>query len=74
MDTAREVPDAQAQAEAHFNAYRAALEEKKWDEALVALQNAVSLDPQRYAPFPMQQYQVKEILGADGVRYGISLF
>ena len=60
------VNDASAQAEAHYNAYRAALEEKKWDEALTAIQQAVSLDGQRFALFPMQRYQPKRILGAGG--------
>jgi formylglycine-generating enzyme required for sulfatase activity/tRNA A-37 threonylcarbamoyl transferase component Bud32 len=63
---ADEVHDAAAQAEAHFNAYRAALEEKKWDAALAAMQRAAALDAQRFAPFPMQRYQVREILGAGG--------
>jgi len=63
---AEEVHDVAAQAEAQFNAYRAALEEKKWDVALAAIQKAASLDSQRFAPFPMQRYQVKRILGAGG--------
>ena len=63
---AEEVHDSAAQAEAQFNAYRAALEEKKWGDALVAIQKAASLDSQRFAPFPMQRYQAKEILGAGG--------
>lgn len=66
MAVAEEVDDPAAQAEAHFNAYRAALEEDKWDDALAAIQIAASLDSQRFAPFPMQRYQVKEILGAGG--------
>ena len=32
-----------AQAEAQFNAYRAALEEKKWSEALAAIKKAPRL-------------------------------
>jgi hypothetical protein len=60
------VHDATAQAEAQFNAYRAALEEKKWAVALAAIQKAASLDSQRFAPFPMQRYQATEILGAGG--------
>ena len=63
---AEEVHDACAQAEAQFNAYRAALEEKKWGDALVAIQKAALLDSQRFAPFPMQRYQPKKILGAGG--------
>ena len=60
------ITDATAQAEAQFNAYRAALEEKKWEEALAAIQKAASLDSQRFAPFPMQRYQPKRLLGAGG--------
>jgi formylglycine-generating enzyme required for sulfatase activity/tRNA A-37 threonylcarbamoyl transferase component Bud32 len=58
--------EASAQAEAHFNAYRAALEQKKWDEALAEIQKAASLDSQCFAPFPLQRYQAKRILGAGG--------
>jgi serine/threonine protein kinase len=53
-------------AEASFNAYRAALEEKKWDAALSALREAGSHDPQRFAPFPLHRYEPKRILGAGG--------
>lgn len=60
------ITDGTGQAEAQFNAYRAALEEKKWPDALAAIQKAASLDSQRFAPFPMQRYQVKSILGAGG--------
>jgi uracil-DNA glycosylase family 4 len=63
---AENTTEASAQAEAHFNAYRAALEQKKWDEALAEIQKAASLDAQRFAPFPLQRYQVKRILGAGG--------
>ena len=55
---------AAGQAEGHFNAFRAALEATRWDEALAAIQRAASLDPQRFALFPMERYQPKEILGA----------
>ena len=63
---ATDVHDSAAQAEAQFNAYRSALEEKKWDDALVAIQKAALLDSQRFAPFPMQRYQAKKLLGAGG--------
>jgi len=63
---AEEVHDAAAQAEAQFNAYRAALEEKKWGDALAAIQQAARLDSQRFAPFPLQRYEPKRILGAGG--------
>jgi tetratricopeptide (TPR) repeat protein len=55
-----------AQAEAHHNTYRAALERQQWADALTALQEAVKLDPERFAPFPMQQYPPQRILGAGG--------
>src|SRR5262249_31091228 len=63
---AEKVHDTAAQAEAQFNAYRAALEEKKWADALAAIQQAATLDTQRFAPFPLQRYQPKKILGAGG--------
>ena len=66
MAVAAEVHDASAQAEAQFNAYRSALEEKRFDMALAAIQKAAVLDSQRFAPFPMQRYQPKQILGAGG--------
>jgi hypothetical protein len=60
------ITDATAQAEAHFNAYRASLEVKTWDKALAAIQKAASLDSQRFAPFFMERYQPTRILGAGG--------
>ena len=60
------VGDPSDKAEASFNAYRAALEEKKWDDALAALREAASHDPQRFAPFPLHRYEPKRILGAGG--------
>ena len=60
------VGDPSAKAEASFNAYRAALEERKWDAALAALREAGSHDPQRFAPFPLHRYEPKRILGAGG--------
>jgi hypothetical protein len=58
--------DAGAQAEAHFNAYRAALERRDWDAALRALCRAVRLDARRFAPFPVGKYRPERILGAGG--------
>ncbi len=58
--------DSSAKAEAHFNAYRAALESKIFVEALVAIQAAASLDPKRFEPFPISRYKPKRILGAGG--------
>jgi hypothetical protein len=53
-------------AEAHFNAYQAALECRQWDEALAALRQAVALDPGRFTPFPLGKYEPERILGAGG--------
>ncbi|MEI7855632.1 MAG: SUMF1/EgtB/PvdO family nonheme iron enzyme, partial [Planctomycetota bacterium] len=58
--------DSSAKAEAHFNAYRAALESKNLVEALVAIQVAASLDPKRFEPFPISRYKPKSLLGAGG--------
>jgi uracil-DNA glycosylase family 4 len=60
------VADPKAQAEAHFNAYRAALERREWDAGLDALREAVRLDRSRFTPFPMEKYQPRRILGAGG--------
>ena len=58
--------DPRAQAEAHFAAYRAALERSRWDEALTELRAAVAGDAGRFAPFPMVDYEAERILGAGG--------
>ncbi len=60
------VDDPAARAEAHANAYRAALERRDWTAALAALREAVKLDAARFAPFPMDKYQPERILGAGG--------
>lgn len=60
------VADPAAQAEAAFNLYWAALEQKKWDDALAAIRQAAALDGLRFAPFPLHRYQPRRILGAGG--------
>jgi tRNA A-37 threonylcarbamoyl transferase component Bud32 len=55
-----------AEAEARFNAYRAALERHNFDEALRELRVAVRLDAGRFAPFPFDKYEPIRILGAGG--------
>jgi len=65
-EVVRVVGDPSDKAEASYNAYRAALEEKQWDAALAALREAGSHDPQRFAPFPLHRYEPKRILGAGG--------
>jgi len=56
-----------AEAETHYNAYRTALEQKKWDEALNEIKEAAGLDPGRFEPFPLRRYQPQRILGAGGM-------
>ena len=53
----RVVPNPRAQAEAHANAYHAALEQRDWDTALTELREAVKLDRARLAPFPIEKFQ-----------------
>lgn len=63
---AASVTDREAQAEAHFNAYRAALEQRDWQGALQYLTHAVELDRSRFEPFPCRKYEPIRILGAGG--------
>jgi tRNA A-37 threonylcarbamoyl transferase component Bud32 len=60
------VPDPAAKAEASFNAYRAAVEERRWDAALNAIRQATALDAARFSPFPWHRYEPRRILGAGG--------
>jgi uracil-DNA glycosylase family 4 len=60
------VADPAARAEAHANAFHAALERREWDTALSELREAVRLDRARFAPFPFEKYQPQRILGAGG--------
>ncbi|KOR31042.1 hypothetical protein TI04_02890 [Achromatium sp. WMS2] len=59
-------------AEAHYNAYRALLEQgaAAWDEGLQELQAAIALDADSFAPCPMDEYALQKILGAGG--FGVS--
>src|SRR5205823_13692545 len=57
-------------ARARGSAHRAAREQRTWDEALAALQEAAALDPPRFAPFPLDRYPPQRILGAGG--FGIA--
>lgn len=58
--------DMQAKAQAHFNAYRAALERRAWESALQEFFQAVKLDAKQFAPFPVGKYHPQRILGAGG--------
>jgi tRNA A-37 threonylcarbamoyl transferase component Bud32 len=65
-EVAGHVADPSGRAEAAANAYRAALEQKRWDDALEAIALAAHLDPARFAPFPLRRYRPQRILGAGG--------
>jgi tetratricopeptide (TPR) repeat protein len=58
--------DPRAKAEAAYNLYRAALERRAWSEALSSFNEAVTLDPARFAPFPVSKFEAEKILGAGG--------
>jgi tRNA A-37 threonylcarbamoyl transferase component Bud32 len=58
--------DGEAQAEAHHNAYLAALERQDWPTALVELDRAAELNPARFQPFQRDKYELRQILGAGG--------
>jgi formylglycine-generating enzyme required for sulfatase activity/tetratricopeptide (TPR) repeat protein len=66
QEVASGVDDALARAEACHNAYRAALENGKWELALDAIEQAARLAPERFTPFPLHRYQARRILGAGG--------
>lgn len=63
---AETVTEPSARAEAHHNAYYAALERRAFDEALRELLQAAAIDPRRFAPFPFEKYEPQRILGAGG--------
>jgi tetratricopeptide (TPR) repeat protein len=65
-EAARCTPESAERAEVRYNAYWAALEQQKWDEALAAIREAVSLALERFAPFPLHRYEPRRILGAGG--------
>ena len=65
-EAALSISEDAARAEVRFNAFRAALEAREWDEALAALREAASLAPLRFAPFPLHRYEPRRILGAGG--------
>ena len=65
------VADPAAKAEAAHNRYRAALERRDWDAALAGLQEAVALDPARFAPFPPGKFEPLRVLGAGG--FGVAV-
>ena len=62
---AGKLQDPKRQAEAHYNAYQAALQRQQWAEALASIRQAIALDAARFAPFP-DEYEPRRILGAGG--------
>jgi tetratricopeptide (TPR) repeat protein len=56
----------EAQAEAHYNAYQAALQRRDWAEAVKSLIRSVQCDARAFMPFPMAKYLPQRILGAGG--------
>jgi TPR repeat protein len=72
VDAAGKLEEPKRRAEAHHNAYRVALEQQHWAEALAALRQAEALDPVRFAPFPFSHYEPQRILGAGG--FGVVFF
>ena len=65
-ELARRDGDTTAEAEARYKAYRDACERGRWPAALAALRRALELAPQRFAPFPLDKYELLGILGAGG--------
>jgi len=63
---AQMVFDPSIQAEPHFAAYEAALQCRKWDQALAELRQAMEAAPKRFAPFPLDKYEAERIIGAGG--------
>jgi serine/threonine protein kinase len=63
-EVAELVPDTAVQGEAYHNAYRAALAKRDWLAARAALKEALARDPGRFAPFPLDRYRLRAVLGA----------
>jgi tRNA A-37 threonylcarbamoyl transferase component Bud32 len=66
QDVAVLAGEPRARAEAHYHAYRAALERRAWADALLEFNQALALDPGRFSPFPLERLQPQRILGAGG--------
>jgi hypothetical protein len=66
QEVAAQVQTPVARAQIEHNAYLVALEQGEWTAALAALNRAAALDPQRFAPFPLDHYESQRILGAGG--------
>jgi serine/threonine protein kinase len=55
-----------ARAAVLMSAYQAALEQNDGPTAVAALQEAAKLDPERWTPFPLNQYEPQRLLGVGG--------
>jgi tetratricopeptide (TPR) repeat protein len=66
QETTRLVSDSLALAEANHNVYRVALDRQDWSAALLALRQAAVLDPDSFAPFPLENYEPQQLFGAGG--------
>ena len=53
-------------AEAWYNAYQVALQQRDWARAFEHFQLVCQLQASRYAPFPLERYAPSRILGAGG--------
>jgi serine/threonine protein kinase len=62
---AERVQNPRSRAEVLANACTAATEQADWATAHAAFQAAVQLDAERWAPFPMKQYELQRLAGAD---------
>ncbi len=47
-----------------YNYFRIALEQRQWEEAQLALLQAVKWAPELFAPFDLRRYELRRILGA----------
>ncbi len=65
-EVAGAVADPPMRAEAHFNAYQAALAHDDLSAAFREFLEAVKLDGPRFSPFPVRKYRPQRILGAGG--------
>ena len=62
-NTAHQLSDRTAEAEAAYKQFKDACELRSWESALVALNRAIALDEKRFRPVP-KHYRIDSILGA----------
>ena len=59
------IVDPPSNAEVSASLYEVALERRHWTEALTALRRAAAREPDRFAPFPIADYEPEAILRTD---------